>query len=176
MIDAADVPVWLLQAINAQFPDDEPPVPRVTLVSGQTPTADWCCADCWTVYARLDTAYPASAGITQDQQPNGLMSPIVQRWHLGTFMGITGMDSDGNPPDPEAQTADAAMILDTMEKLRCAADTVIRDHFSRKTGLLGGWFAVGPEGDCAGGYWPLSLSLREDRDVASQSGVARRTG
>jgi hypothetical protein len=177
-VDAADVPLWILEAINAQWPPESDERPTVTLMTGQTPAADWCSGpDCWTVYARLDTSYPAGNGITQDQAPNGLLSPIVDRWHLGTFMCVADLDDQGNPPSAEQQTTDALHILDTMEKLRCAADAVITGHFSRKSALLGAWFPIGPSGGCAGGYWPLSLSRRGDPDERrSASGIARRSG
>lgn len=181
-VDPADVPTWLLAALAAQWQDSEgdwlPEAPRIALMAGQTPTADWCSGDgCWTVYGRLDSAYPSSNGITQDAVPNGLLSPLVHRWHLGTFMCIAGMDESGNPPSAEAQSADTAAILDTMEKLRCAADQLIVEHFTRKTALMGAWYPTGPTGDCAGGYWPLSLSLREDHAAPpAQSGIARRGG
>lgn len=130
----------------------------VAFVPGQITVDDWCWSGCQTAYVRLDTLYPSARFPTPDTTPADPPSKRAARFHVGIHRCVHGMDGD-RPPSAAAQTEDALAILDDAELLYCALVPWTRARFGRGRSLIGGWTPMGPLGDCAGGYWTVTLHL-----------------
>lgn len=132
---------------------------RVVAAPGRTATSDWCWAGCSTVYVRLDTAFPSTAFPTPAAAAETCAARLAARFHVGVYRCVAGLDSQGNPPSAADQTADAFAIMDDAERLRCAITAAVRPVVGARNMILGSWTPDGVDGDCAGGYWPVTLRL-----------------
>lgn len=153
----ADAALDLLEVVGAAYPKDADTL-GVTLVPGQITTDDWCWAGCGTAYIRLDTMYASTRFPQADAEPR-CDALMAARFHVGVHRCVAGMTEAGEPPTVEQQTEDALALMDDAHRLRCAIHTLPTPRYARGRVLLGGWTPVGPLGDCAGGFWPVTLRL-----------------
>lgn len=147
----------LLELLAATYPEDTGM--RVTLVAGAIIPDDWCWSGCGAVYGRLDAVYPTTDFPVPLTHPAPPGTPLAARWAVGVHRAVAGMDNAGNPPDPVRQSNDALALMHDAWILRCALLPWVKEQAHRGGAMLGNWTPVGPLGDCAGGYWPVTIRM-----------------
>lgn len=154
----------LLDAFLAQIEiayDDEPNI-RCVAQPGENLITDWCAGSCAMAYVRVASLGVSTTGFPETDVAGGRGGPLAATFHLGVARCVAMMDEQGNPPAPEQQTAEARQFLTDAQTLRrVVACTILeqRPHLYTKTVGLGTWTPQGPEGGCAGGYWPVSTRV-----------------
>lgn len=146
----------LMEVLTVLYDDD--PGMRVLAVPGQIIPDDWCWSGCAAAYVRLDTSYTAVKFPTPDIIPDP-SSGLVARYHVGLHRCVSGMDDSGNAPPPDEQTADALAIMRDAWRIRCALKAWAKTYHGKGGFLLGTWTPAGPLGNCAGGFWPVTIRL-----------------
>lgn len=163
MITAAEALAALLGCVRAEYAEDITLGMRVVAQPGETMIQDWCGGGCAMAFVRVDTMgvstqeYPSP-----DAAPTGRFGPLAVRFHVGIARCVAVIDDHGNAPDPDTQTEEAVLFLQDASRLRRAIICCLRDTptIGSKTTLLGSWTPMGPDGDCAGGLWPLTVRAR----------------
>jgi hypothetical protein len=131
----------------------------VTLVPGQITTDDWCWGGCGSAYVRLDSAYRSTRFPAPDSGAVTGPAPLAARFHVGIHRCVAGVTEGGEPPSTLAQTEDALALLDDLCRLDAAISRWAKVNGGRNGWVLGAWSPVGPLGDCAGGFWPVTIRL-----------------
>jgi hypothetical protein len=154
----------LLTCLCAELEGTDAGVPcfcGLTVGTALMPVDSCLCAstgeDCGTAWVRLDSAYPSAAFPTADPSPRGsCTSPLAYRFHVGVVRCVPGLDHGGRPPNADAMALAAQRGYDDAGAAYRAALCCGERH--RGETLLGPWLPVGaPDGNCAGGYWPLTV-------------------
>lgn len=133
------------------------PEPKPTRVIRTQPgsVATWDGAKEGQLWIRLQGLSPTPAATPA--RMNGADLCAVAEWvatfQIGIIRCAATMDSRGNPPSPEAITADGVEGIDDMASiLRTLAD-------ARWTRSVMTWTPTGPEGGFHGGYWTFTVAM-----------------
>lgn len=151
----ASIALDLIAGVGKAYEHDDSM--RVALIPGAMVPDDWCWGGCGAVFVRLDQAYASTRFPTPDTSPT-CTAPLAARFHVGVARCVAGMSDKGQPPSAEAQTEDALILLDDLTTLRCALRDVAAAYRGGEV-LVGAWTPVGPVGDCAGGYWAVTIRV-----------------
>lgn len=152
----ADAALELLTVVGDAYTAD--PTMTASLIPGQVMVDDWCWGGCGTAYVRLNTSHHSASFPTPVAAPSSQPAPLVAQFHVGVNRCVHGMADDGTPPTPKQLTEDALVLLEDLCTLHTALTAWIQAK-RRGNVLLGAWTPVGPLGDCAGGFWTVTLRL-----------------
>lgn len=110
--------------------------------------------DCGSVWVRLVTAYPYLS-FPFANEAGTCASPLAYQIELGVHRCFQVMDDDGEPSGDETITTKSLELIEDQRALWTAVQCC--ESAPLRGAVIGPWTPLGPEGNCVGGMWLVSL-------------------
>lgn len=134
------------------------------VIPGQQVTMDFCgpCGSgvCGMAWVRLDSVYPSTRFPIQVQDSSSCTVPLAARFAVGIHRCLPTIGENGDPPSAVAQTNAALIGFGDMAAGRAAVECCAAvEPWRGRDRALGSWTPYGPQGDCGGGFWTVTVRI-----------------